>query len=696
MLAPAFCFEDGIMDNSLKAISKSDDEIVVANYIVMFGGRDLTGSNMPGFKTHGANLDGTRGEYFTPETNIKSAYTQIGVFPVDWEHGQMESQGEPGREAIGYVDWKTAVKDDVGWFVHRVLNRRNMYVAALDEAGLIDNGLIGTSSEADPTRAMVGRNGEIVSWPITKDTLTVTPFDPRMMGENAVKKIEKFKSLYPELAALLPSEKPNQEVIEMSETKEQVQQPAAVDMTPVLDAIKGIGEQVKAFDGRLSAIENTPDNDPGVAAKGVTIMTDTSHWKYDNLGAGELAMVITSMQSAQRSGLTRRGLSDASVKALAMRLESDERKTDEGYGEALGLMRKAVGNVKANELNQSTLTNYGDEWVGVAYGTELWRSIREGTPILERQMRYAVPQPAGAETLYFPLESADPTWYLVNQSSALTSNPGGIVTNTVTASKLGSANQPRTMAKIGARVVYTGEWEEDSVINAVGELRRQLVESGMEMLESLLINGDTATGATTNINDIAGTPAGNEYWLGLNGYRKLALVTNTANARDGGALDENDFLETAKLMGVAGKNAFRKDGVAFIPDAHTYWKALTIPSVKTRDVNSAATVENGELMRIWGYDVLPSYQFHAPSLGAGYELKANTAGKIDQDTAANNTTGSLLAVRFDQWRPGYRRQMTMETTRIPAADATELVALMRFGMIYRDTEAAAISYNLTV
>jgi hypothetical protein len=40
--------------------------------------------------------------------------------------------------------------------------------------------------------------------------------------------------------------------------------------------------------------------------------------------------------------------------------------------------------------------------------------------------------------------------------------------------------------------------------------------------------------------------------------------------------------------------------------------------------------------------------------------------------------------------------MTIETTRVAAADATEIVALMRFGLTQRDTEASAISYNITV
>jgi len=76
--------------------------------------------------------------------------------------------------------------------------------------------------------------------------------------------------------------------------------------------------------------------------------------------------------------------------------------------------------------------------------------------------------------------------------------------------------------------------------------------------------------------------------------------------------------------------------------------------------------------------------------------KANSAGKIDQDTTGNNTTGSILAVRWDQWLLGYRRRMTMETTRIARADTTEIVALMRLGLAQRDTEAAAITYNITV
>jgi hypothetical protein len=69
---------------------------------------------------------------------------------------------------------------------------------------------------------------------------------------------------------------------------------------------------------------------------------------------------------------------------------------------------------------------------------------------------------------------------------------------------------------------------------------------------------------------------------------------------------------------------------------------------------------------------------------------------VDQDTASNNTTGAILAVRFDQWRQAFKRRMTLETTRIANADSWEIVALARLGLAYRDTEASAITYNVGI
>jgi hypothetical protein len=98
------------------------------------------------------------------------------------------------------------------------------------------------------------------------------------------------------------------------------------------------------------------------------------------------------------------------------------------------------------------------------------------------------------------------------------------------------------------------------------------------------------------------------------------------------------------------------------------------------------------LRNIWGYPVFVSVNMHYKDS----DRLANTSGKVDQTTVSNNTTGAILAVRWDQWLLGWRRRMTIETTRYPASDSSEIVALMRCGLAQRDTEASSITYNLTV
>lgn len=180
-----FC-KSAYTSNALKAISETDDELTVGNYIILFGGRDLEG-----IASHRINENGTKGEYFTKATNVKSSYTETGQFHIDWEHGKAEDDIEPGRDdVLGYVDWKTSVVDEEGIFVQRVLNRRNKYIKFLEK--LIKAGMVGTSSE--PIQKLVSKatDGQIEVWPFKRDTMTVVPMDPRMLSGNH---LELIKSL---------------------------------------------------------------------------------------------------------------------------------------------------------------------------------------------------------------------------------------------------------------------------------------------------------------------------------------------------------------------------------------------------------------------------------------------------------------------------------------------------------------------
>lgn len=182
--------------NALKAISMTDTELRVGNYMVLFGGRDLEG-----LASNRVNADGSYGEFFTKATKFDSPYTELDMVAVDWEHGAAPGD-EPGKDdLLGRVDWKTAKIDDKGLFVERVLNRRNRYVKFLEE--LIEEGLIGTSSEAITGQTETAKDGEIKTWPIARDSLTVSPMDHRMMGENTLAALKALSQRMPALKSYI-------------------------------------------------------------------------------------------------------------------------------------------------------------------------------------------------------------------------------------------------------------------------------------------------------------------------------------------------------------------------------------------------------------------------------------------------------------------------------------------------------------
>lgn len=478
--------------------------------------------------------------------------------------------------------------------------------------------------------------------------------------------------------------------LEVAEGIEDMSEKVNEEVKAEIDALKGEIEALKAANVEARRLPEAP---------AVAKFADT--WKYDNLDVGEHALAVSILNGARHLP-NAQAPSDAMVKGLALKIESEAGK-DLAANAAMGPLNKVLTAkaIKANDLAYSTLASYGDEWVGVAYGRDLWEKIRAETWVVDRlqSQGMVINIPDGFESSVLPIEGTDPRWYKVAQTTAHNATTG-FPDATVTASKLGTAQRSITVAKMGCRAGYTGEMVEDSLIAYVQQLRRQMTASGAEMMEHAVINGDTDLTINTNINDIAGTPAGTEVFTLVDGFRKLGLITNTNNARSAGTLTEEDYLETVILMGNRGQNAFNaKERVTLIPCAATYLKSLQLASVKTQDVWTRATLAEGELRRMWGFEVRPSYWMHYDESGSvtgAYVLLAQTDGKVDIDTATDNTTGAILAVRWDQWAFAWKRRMTMEVTRYPRSDSSEIVALARWGLTYRDTDAAAISYNVTV
>ena len=454
---------------------------------------------------------------------------------------------------------------------------------------------------------------------------------------------------------------------------------------------EAVAEAVKAEQARNRRLQY---NEAPYAAK----FSDTN--KFDELTAGETALVIETLNAQGKP------VSGAAYKALTLKIGElkDKSNTEDGL-KSINYVKnafKAHTNIEptpegtSQAVKAATDPMYtggsliGSDWVGTAYASQIWEAIRAANVVFDKVPSQVVPD--GYSSIYIPLESSDPTWYKIVEAVASDSTLK-VPAATVPASQMATANKQLTLGKLGARSLYTGELTEDSLIPFAPQLRAQLTKSGNEILEHVMIDGDVETSNAKNINAIDTTPAGSEPYLLLDGFRKLALITNTANSRSAsGAFVIEDFKNTLKLMGTAGLAGSDPNAVAFLVDYNVMWALMDLPELKTKDVSSYATIENGFVTRVYRTQVLNAFQMHRGSA----KRMANNAGKIDADTDSNNTLGAILAVRFDQWKQAFKRRMTIETTRIANADSWEIVAILRWGMAYRDSEASAITYNVGV
>lgn len=692
---------------------------------------------------YGGPFDGrdADGQYFSPRTNRREEFFPEPV--AVYYHGYREDgRGPDGEPKYVGRTVSSEERSDGVWY-RILLDQTSALARRLWEAAR--EGMLRASSGSVNHLVRVDEDGHIREWPVAEISLLdlslgQAPANPYAVALPVLKSIYKQAGIdlpegletKPEAAEVRGKEAPGRGGAGASQTNQPNQSKGVKAMEPEisqaqleaarLEGRKALQAELDAEAKRQKEIEDAKDAAvkaaqaaweeekktlEEAATKGRRLPDDPGELpdllkyaetaKYDNLDDGALALTIGVLSAAKAGGRSRGGASDGALKALAIRtVEAKAEVQRRQNSRVLRAMKAAGMPLKANELNQTTLADYGDEWVGEAYSNDLWRRIVEEGSIAGKIP--AVEVPHGVEAINIPLEGAPPSFYKVAQAADLEDGALSRPEVTVPASRRGTGKRQLTMGKIGARTVYAGELEEQSFVPWAEELRASIVQEGKEVIDHIAIDGDKTTTASTNINDIAGTPAGNEAFLIADGFRKLALLGGSgSNARDAGeTFDASDFLETVKLMGLGGRNAGNKDKVEFILDMWTHWASLGLAEVKTRDVFAAPTIEAGTLTSIWGYQVQATGNMHRVNQDASYGLKANAAGKIDLDTVANNTRGAILAVRYDQWRLGYWRRMTIEVTRYPSSDANEIVALAMLGLINRDAEAAAISYNVKV
>ena len=337
--------------------------------------------------------------------------------------------------------------------------------------------------------------------------------------------------------------------------------------------------------------------------------------------------------------------------------------------------------IKTDELDNTAQSGFGLEWVNTIWSNTIWERARKENVVLPLIETFTMPTSPFTQTI----ESTDPTVYFTPETTdeAQLVNTSG---NATPISKIGTGNKTWTAKKLSLRVGWSTEQVEDSAIDVVSQFQKQATRAMADALDNVLINGDTETGATGNINSDDEAPTATDKFLIFNGFRKNALVTNTANAVDANGTPTLALFQQTRAT-MAGDLAYLPEGLAWIVDFQTYMKLLPLPEFITMDkAGELATNLRGQLGIIDGI----------PLFCSGQMGLTEADGKISFDTPANNVKGQAVLIYRRYWSLGTVRQLSVIAERKGQFDAWIMWAHMRQDLVSFSTDASSVLFNITV
>lgn len=735
----AFEFDDGFYDTAVKSIS--EDGWRVGGYGIVFTD---------------AQAKDTTGDYFTAKSELQ--LEDWPIKPVLYHHALDASVK---TTPVGKVD-KTTV-DDIGVWVEAQLDKRNRYASAIRE--MARKGTLGWSSGALPQGVKRARDGYLEKWPVIEFSLTPTPAMPEVTTVAAKTFFETNPAYEANLQMTLRAYKalniPTDGLIPRDETvtvAKDTPQPiktanAAQTVTPVSpnDTPSEVIEMTDITPAQLSdmiaaavkaAQTPAPVAEPEVVVKPPTKSLEAApipalpiksanrvevvgERRYAELSAADMSFMAEVMGAVARDPMQANSNGAYVARQFLQTLRNDE---DGKFGREMAakafrennqrrlpdsalayLPYKSLGDVeannyqpvevKANELDNTSISTQGPDWVPTIWSQDLWQRVRISNPVASNISTLQMP----ALTYNVPVQSTDPTVYFTGEAANATDLAFQGATLAVTQIK---TNKAQLVAKkLTSRVAMSTEFSEDSIIPALPDVRAQTVRAMMNYIDDTIINGDIVTSANTNVNLIDGTPASAPNapaYLALDGFRKYALVTNTAQSLSFGGGSPTLALIRQLQFSLAPQYAVDIGNLVGIIDPATYAKMLGMPEFATwQNVGTSASnilgtlpggVANTVDQAAYPVGVINGIRFYVSAqLG-----KSQSTGKISA-TPANNTLGSIVIYHMSRWKLGYRRQVQVDTFSSPfLSDTIQLMVSARIGLASFDTTSAAVGYNILV
>lgn len=336
-----------------------------------------------------------------------------------------------------------------------------------------------------------------------------------------------------------------------------------------------------------------------------------------------------------------------------------------------GLGMTEMVETKANEAMHTTNTWDGAEFVDTQLSSNILTKLRERESF---SSKFPAPFDMPTSTYELPIEWADPIFNYTGEN-------GNVPATEYGNSKAGTGKITLVAKKFTAITYLSGELDEDGIVNMRSYVENKMAIAYSETLDKILINGDTTTAATWNVNSDDAAPVAWSYYLALDGLRKAAIDNGlTVNA---GALDLADIRTLRAKLGNKGLNP--TDLVLGV-GTDVYYKMLALTQAETVEkFGGAATIVNGTLSAIDGIEVVPS----------GFFPKTEADGKVSA-IPANNTVGTGVLVYKQDVIRGFKRNIKTFVEYLPWTDQYRITAHFRYAQLIKDTNSVASLINVTI
>lgn len=324
----------------------------------------------------------------------------------------------------------------------------------------------------------------------------------------------------------------------------------------------------------------------------------------------------------------------------------------------------AKGEGELAKAMAAATTGSGAEWIPEVFSPELVDMIRVERVLAQAFRRF----PMTASTVNLSTLIQDFVAYGIDESTGNTPYSVPAVV-----SDLGTGDAILTAVEVIVASIFSKTFEEDSIIPALPEIRRRLVEGMSEGEENAILNGSTES--THPDSDVAAAAGGvsdvQSIWDGLRADAMGTDMTTTSGTVDLGAgnMTADNVLKLRLLQGRFGTKPSDSIWVTSpqglvklmgLRDANGNQVLLTLDKI-----GQAATLLRGALGQLYGSDIVVS------------DLVKTTLDANGVVPATPGTLTQLLLAHKNAFIIGDRRMLDVEMDQAPLTRQRIMVATIR-------------------